>query len=115
VLYANVYCTVLCCAVLCCAVLCCAVLCCGLCCAVLCCAVLCCAVLCWAVGCGLCCAVLRAVLCWAQGQEGVRIIYNDGEICEAPGAPRVPRVTILGERHGTIATRRTATQRAMPC
>lgn len=31
-----------------------------------------------------------------QGQEGVRIIYNDGEICEAPGAPRVPRLTVLG-------------------
>eukprot|EP01052_Picozoa_sp_SAG31_P024441 SAG31_NODE_2080_length_6493_cov_3.638255_1_plen_388_part_00 len=29
------------------------------------------------------------------GVEGVRIVYNDGELCDAPGAPRIPRRTIL--------------------
>ena len=27
--------------------------------------------------------------------DGVRIVYDGGELCDAPGAPRVPRITVL--------------------
>jgi hypothetical protein len=27
--------------------------------------------------------------------SGVRIVYSDGEICDAPGAPRLPRTTVV--------------------